>query len=56
MQVPQDAGGDVSAAANGNHEVWLKFMKDALCRCLAQLVHLYERSAPSALVNERAEE
>jgi len=28
--LPQDASGDVAAAANGDHEVWFEFIQDVV--------------------------
>lgn len=38
--LPQDTRGNVATAADGDHEVWVEVIKNALCRGLAELVHL----------------
>ena len=38
--VPQNARGDVTPAADGDHEVRLEVIEDLVCRLLAELVNL----------------
>jgi hypothetical protein len=38
--LPQDSGRNITAAADGDHEVWLEVIEDIGCRNLAELVHL----------------
>lgn len=40
MDIPEDTGRDVAAAADGDHEVGVEGIQDAVGRGLAQLVHL----------------
>ena len=38
--VPENASGNITAAANGDHKVWLEVIEDALRGSLAELVDL----------------
>ena len=38
--VPKYAGRNVTAAADGNHKVWLEVIENAICGCLAEFVNL----------------
>lgn len=47
MDVPQNARWDVASTANGDHELRLEVIQDALRRVLAQLVHLVAQKTVS---------